>query len=412
MKAPVFSRNAVVWLVTVCAVSLLAGVLLGVFRSDLARFRSSGADSFSQSAIGHRAFVELLRELEVPVLVSLDGSAPKAGLDNALLLLEPSLSDSWGQDFSYWEETYDHAYLILLVLPKWQGVADPKRPGWLLGAVTYPETRVESMLQTLDLDADLVRPEADKLGEWDILAGLKPELPLPQLLRSDSLKTIWSCDKGTLLAQWVVDPTIEETILVLSDPDLISNHGLGLGNNAELAVSLVKSLTGSDGTAIFDETVHGYRVTRSLWRGFFDFPLVLVTVQMTLLTAALLWLAVLRFGSARPPREGHSPGQGFLIANTAQLLCYGGHGSRVVSRYWEFIRLEAAERLHLDRRMTDDRLDERMDRISKARGTTLRLKDLDQRVRRLGEKSEPGAEALLATAGDIHKWHREMTHGL
>jgi len=412
MKAPVFSRNAVVWLVTVCAVSLLVGMLLGVFRSDLARFRSAGADSFSRSAIGHRAFVELLQELEVPVLVSLDESAEKAGVDNALLLLEPSLSDTGGPAFPFWEESYADAFQILLVLPKWRGVVDPRRPGWLSAAVIHPVERIEGLLDSLNLNAALVRPEADELGEWDILEGLEPELNAPQLLRSDSLKTIWSCEKGTLLAQWIVDPNIEETILVLSDPDLISNHGLGLGDNAELAVSVVRSLAGANGAVIFDETVHGFRVTRSLWRGFFEFPLVLVTVQMTLVAASLLWLAVLRFGSARPPREGHSPGQGFLIANTAQLLCYGGHGPRVLSRYWEFIRQEVAERLHLDRRTTDDRIYERMDRISRARGTTHRPEDLDQRVRRLGEKSEPSAEALPALAGDIHKWHREMTHGL
>ncbi len=86
-----FSRRMVIGLVSVVSLSFLAALLWGVFGPELRSDRSVASDSFSRSAIGHHAFVELLRELEIPVVVSRNNSGAKAGDRALLLIMEPLL---------------------------------------------------------------------------------------------------------------------------------------------------------------------------------------------------------------------------------------------------------------------------------------------------------------------------------
>ena len=84
----VFSPKVVIWLITVGLLSF-AGAIYFVIYGDEGIARTSGANSFSYSAIGHRAFVETLRRMDVPVLVSRDDSAAKAGRSALLVVAEP-----------------------------------------------------------------------------------------------------------------------------------------------------------------------------------------------------------------------------------------------------------------------------------------------------------------------------------
>ncbi len=70
--------------------------------------------------------------------------------------------------------------------------------------------------------------------------NLAPNVRTPtQLVRGDDLQPIVSSERGMLIGE------LNERgrrIWVLSDPDVISNHGLARGGNAALAVASIKRL--------------------------------------------------------------------------------------------------------------------------------------------------------------------------
>ena len=84
-----FSRTTL-WVITgVAALSLIVATVLVMIGSDPSSQRSAGADAYSRSAIGHRGLVELLRRLDIPVVVSRHGSASK-GRSGLVVLAEPT----------------------------------------------------------------------------------------------------------------------------------------------------------------------------------------------------------------------------------------------------------------------------------------------------------------------------------
>ncbi len=90
MKAEkaVFSPKTVIWLLSVGCLSF-AGAAYFVIYGDAGRGTTAEANGFSYSAVGHRAFVETLRGLDIPVLLSGRDSAARAGRSALLVVAEP-----------------------------------------------------------------------------------------------------------------------------------------------------------------------------------------------------------------------------------------------------------------------------------------------------------------------------------
>ena len=88
MTRQTFDSKQLRWLLGLSAGSMLLCLVLLAWSPDLAANSSVNADSFSRSAIGHHAFVQLLEDLEVPLLVSRHSSGRRAR-EGLLLLLEP-----------------------------------------------------------------------------------------------------------------------------------------------------------------------------------------------------------------------------------------------------------------------------------------------------------------------------------
>ena len=86
----VFAPRTVFWLVTVGTISFVGALVLSLLVGDGGSVRSADANTFSYSAIGHRAFVEILERVEMPVLVSRYDSAGKAGASSLLVIAEPA----------------------------------------------------------------------------------------------------------------------------------------------------------------------------------------------------------------------------------------------------------------------------------------------------------------------------------
>src|SRR5262249_21864662 len=112
---------------------------------------------------------------------------------------------------------------VLLVLPKWIGLPSDRHPGWL--RIVRERSTFEAK-QVLSL----VAPRMDVVQEEDTVQwtanelGLAPNVRKPtQLITGTGLRPIIGSERGMLVGELVER---NRTVLVLSDPDVISNHGL------------------------------------------------------------------------------------------------------------------------------------------------------------------------------------------
>jgi hypothetical protein len=396
----------VVWLVAVAGLSFLSAIFWSVFGPDVAGVSSARADSFSRSALGHHAFVRLLRALDVPVFVSRFDSGGRAGRGALLVLLEPRLTGSALRDADALLRTVSGPGRALVVLPKWHGTEDPERPGWIAQAALLPEEVAAAVLDAFNLDGEIVRPAAPPTNWRTELTRVGPDLPYPQLLSAQRLRGLVTCDQGILFGYvnmyW-------GTLYVLADPDLFSNHGLGRGANAALTLRILEVARSRRETVVVDETFHGHLQEPSVFRALFDFPLVLATLQALLTMGVLLWAAMGRFGAPAPFRPALEPGKEFLIGNIASLLRFGGQSVHVLQRYLRGAQAEVGRRLHLPARLSATDAREWLRQVGAQRRVSVRLEKLEEEVGKATRRRRN--ERVLPIAERIYRWREEMIHG-
>ncbi len=151
-----FSRKALGWIIGSVAASLLATVLLMIHGKDLDR-PEPGHHSFSDSALGHKAALEFLRQMKLSVLPRRSISGGDISLRRPLVLAEPE-GPGWdpGRLKALRKEAKARKAPLVVVLPKWAADGVRKdRPDWLLKVRLLP---VEKVLET----AQRCRPQPSR----------------------------------------------------------------------------------------------------------------------------------------------------------------------------------------------------------------------------------------------------------
>jgi hypothetical protein len=201
-------------------------------------------------------------------------------------------------------------------------------------------------------------------------------------------------------------------VLVLSDPDVIANHGLAREGNAALAVALIERLRRADGTVVFDETIHGYAAaTENPFALLFRFPFVIATVQGLIGVALLLWATLARFGAPQSVPPPLSAGRAGLLQNMAKLIEFTGHQQVMVRRYVEETLRHVARQLHAPRALAGDALVAWLKRVGGARGVSVDCASLLQQARELGSAGRRDQASLVRLARETHRWQGEMLDG-
>jgi hypothetical protein len=400
---PVFAQRTLVWLLGVGSASFLLAMALIAFGEDLLPTSTVEANAYSESAIGHKAFVETLEQLGIPVLVSRGDSMLKAGPSDLLIVAEPPA------------EMKDDAYLlellsadrVLFVLPKWRAARDPTNPSWAGQVARLSSTHVNEVLSIV-APGYTVRPEPMSVDWKPGRFGRGATLTEPQLIVSERLTPIIDGSLGQLLGE-VADS--HGQTWVVSDPDLLSNRGLQKGDNAIIAVGIIQALLPEGGTVIVDEVIHGFRRDPSVWRALFEFPIILITINALAAAAILIWAATGRFGSPTPVEPPLKAGKETLIGNAAGLLQFGGHAGEILARYLTLTFGDVARRVHAPAQLADGALDQWLDRIGKVRN----VQNAAAALRRHAEQAMvPGRvdnRRVLHVARSLYSWKQEMLHG-
>ena len=389
---------------------------------------STGPGAFSRSAVGYAGFYDVLGRM-LPVVASTGDPLRDAGSRGTLIVAEPNQARVFLEEGNVYQ--LEESKRLLLVLPKWRWLPDPDRPEWVSRMVPAPLSQARSVLALVT-----TRPSpifsAEPPEDWSINEfSYKPEVSgAVQLLRpSSGMRTLVGVgnknEGGALVAEIAEDG---RTIWILTDPDVMSNHGIGNGENAAFMVNLVKSLseTGNKNfpgkkTIVFDETVHGFtsRVPgESILEMMLHFPFVIVTI-LTCIAAALLALAgVGRFGAPLVPRPALDFGKGQLIDNSARLLHYGGHHAATLDRYVRMTLNETTRAIHAPEGLEGQRLEgpegqhgaalaEWADRVGRSRKVSVSCSSiLDSLAQNPSDLSK-----LMETARRAHKWKEEMLKG-
>ncbi|MHC4933961.1 MAG: DUF4350 domain-containing protein, partial [Planctomycetota bacterium] len=236
MRYSPFGRRTTIALVTVVGLSFLSALGLGVFGPELRPTESSDANTLSRSAIGHGALVEILRELDVPTVVSHFNSGGKAGKSALLVVAEPLLHMRH-YETELVQGMIRSARRVLVVLPKWVG--EHGEDGWIRSVEPHDYADVHAVLGVLGIQGRVVRTTWDDSKRWiHEAAGVDPRIPLPQLVQSPDLKPIVSTGAGILLGR---ADTRFGTVHLLSDPDVLANQGLHRKGNAEFTLRMIDS---------------------------------------------------------------------------------------------------------------------------------------------------------------------------
>jgi len=194
-------------------------------------------------------------------------------------------------------------------------------------------------------------------------------------------------------------------LVVLTDPDLLSNHGLRRGDDASLAIALIERLR-QRGPVRFDESFHGGAHDEGPWRALLRFPLALAVLQALLAGGLLLWGGVRRFGAPLPADPPLAAGKAALIESMAELLRFGGHSAHALDRYLRSSLQEVAAGLHASGELRGGALDAWLDRVA----ARVHVPGVETLRREAGRESKSPA-ALVETARRIHLWRTRMLHG-
>jgi hypothetical protein len=236
----------------------------------------------------------------------------------------------------------------LLVLPKW-------RSGMRLTGLAHPILNVE----TKRLKATVRRLTGD--GSFTpVLArtpfthfpyrssedkALNAEIYSAQMFRSDLCTPLLGTPDAMILAECPLDAASDAKggkVLILSDPDLLNNHGLRLGDNATIALDLLRSRAGKKNIVIDysrsswlrDPTAEPKR-ERS-WddlRRFFGPPFLTLWIGAALVFGLFLWRSALRYGPIRSDAAAPGASKNLAVRARARLMRLSGQDGALTNEH-------------------------------------------------------------------------------
>lgn len=365
---------------------------------------TTGPSSFSRSAIGYAGLAAVLQQLGIDVVKSREDSLDKLTSDGVLVIAEPRPSVKTERIV----RTLLSADAILLVLPKWTGLPSRQKPEWLGAAQLLPSAEAAWALHLVAPQADVAQVEK---AAWQTNTfAIAPTLDAPiDLIRGGGLRPLIGDADGMLLGEM---RNGNRTVWILSDPDVVSNHGLSRVGNAALAVAMFGHLRDGVGHVVFDETIHGFvAVPANPLALLFRFPFVIATLLGAMTVGLLLWASLGRFGAPQPAPPPLGAGRQTLLQNIAKLIEFTGHQEIMVRRYvLETVR-DVGRQLHAPRGLSGAALVTWLQRVGAARSVNVDCAALIGEAERLADGRRRSAASLVRLARDAYRWRGEIVDG-
>lgn len=415
--AGAFAPAVVVAIALIGFLAFIAYVVLGAYESDFRSGNNGRTHAMSKSAVGYAGIVELLEDTGYRAQIARGDEADLEGYE-ATMVLTPDVWDTSGERFLDLPTTRAFGGSILVVLPKWI-VSRGERPGWVRKFDIAEVDPGRIMLLERDEDVPFSDIPEEDLAALSFAEGeaahtfyhveddstLKPIRTGPidrlqTLSRAPGWTPIIEDEDGGVLLAWAVRDGVD--FYVLSDPDLINNHGLA---NLETATA---GLTVLDQVALgapifFDVTLHGLERSRSPLKLLLEPPFLPATLCAFAAALLMMWHAARRFGAARRAEREFALGKTALADNQAGLIRMAGREPHMGKRYADLMRDLTARAVGAPRNLEPDELETFLDRLGEGR-TKARFSDLRGKA-----NATPDNNALMDAAERLHQWRLEMT---
>lgn len=409
MSGVPFSRSALLVLFS-CGVLLFAlSVLLPAYDTAPRAVSASITNSYNASAVGHAVLYEMLRRLDFPLSRRLGGQPIPRGRGALLVLAEPDsrLPAESGAELLL-------APCRLLVLPKWRGVKDEKHPGRIAKARPLPvDEAARAYLTFADATGTVVRTQWPSAWTVNDLGVTPAGGEVVQLVRSAKMRPVVGTKAGMLVGELRDGGS---RVWVLSDPDVLSNHGLVRGDNAAFMIALLAAIRGegpgrAGAPVVFDESLHGFRRPEDTsLRLLFSFPFSLVVLLICASGALLALAGARRFGVPRRAAPACAFGTEELIANSARMLDYAGYQDTTLRRHARMTLRAAGRALHAPPGLDERALAAWLDSIGRARGVEASCAEILNEIDRTPSGGRRALERLFTLAGKMHQWKEEILH--
>lgn len=398
-----FSPKVVLGMILAGVFAFSAFVVLSTYAPDLQSGDNGQAHALSRSAIGYGGMVQLLRAQGEAVVVSrrnLGGEEP------GLIIFTPDTGLS--------RDAYMKVQLsarTLVVLPKWTGGLDPRRPGWVSDLKLIKAADRTNTLTTVGLPkAEIAIREGVAATRLTGAAGSPAEGlvfdtgPIKNLrsLSGPGLTPVLTDAEGRI----VLARRMPTDTYFLADPDLLNTMGLKDIRTARAGVGIVDLLRGErqrGGVIAFDVTLNGFSRSRSMLKLAFEPPFVGAT--LCLVAAALLMglHAAARFRAVRRGERALALGKDALIDNSAGLIRMAKREPAMAPRYAELQRA-AAIRAMGGSRLSGQALTDFLDRQGTRFGAADSASHLDEETQAVRSLSD-----LMKVVAKWHQWRLEMT---
>jgi hypothetical protein len=408
----IFSPRIILgWIAAVAATFALSLYLMSLGDEDTPNV--VGPSAFSRSAIGYVGLAEFLQRLGMPVEKARGSDASTIGANNLLIVAEPPVAAKTAER----KLIPADVATVLVILPKWFGLRSPTHEGWIDDARQLAPGSADWVIEATGATGKTVRVDVPEIWTTNEL-GAKPQVGnTVQLIADSDLQRIVSAPEGILVGERRIGA---KRIWIVADPDILSNHGLLKGDNPAVAARLFTLLLPPRGRVVFDEALHGYTGASARTPGgrtasannplrlLFQFPLVMVTLQVVAALGLVLWATMVRFGKPEPMEMLLAQGKGGLIRNAAHLMEFAGGRETLLSDYFRSTVRGVARRWRAPASLGEPALIDWLGRVGHARGVTSDLPAIAQRVDEVVRDHGRSTPTLVAAARDIHRWKQEM----
>ena len=373
----------------------LAFAVLTAFAADLRNGHDGGGHVLSIAGTGFSGVVALTTGMGMPTVVGRNEKLPP---DVGLLVLTPSPATEPKQLEALVEARGDAA--VLIVLPKWRTVPMKAHRGWIRQIGVLPsEAVVAPMARLAPIEvAPAKSPEVGaRIMRDDIVLASAPA-HLQVLTKGGLEPVLVNAAQEVVLGKLTGRP-----VFILADPDLLANHSLADSRRARAAVELLDYFAAiRGGKIVFDVSLNGLGVPRSLLRLAFTPPFLALTA--CLLAAALFAgvQAAVRFGSPIVTPRAIAFGKLALVDNAAALISRAGRQPGMATRYATLMRDAAAAAARAPAALTPAAIADWLDQRHGQKGA---FADLAARA-----ADAQDSASMLATAQALHLWKESRLH--
>ncbi|UXM95998.1 hypothetical protein N5853_05085 [Bartonella sp. HY329] len=253
----------------------------------------------------------------------------------------------------------------MIVLPKWDDRVSENleannnyllllpNVNWVMSTLDYDDIRVNRVLNSFTREE--VKTYGGDRGEIELYNAQYFERgSIP-----DECEELLGIKAGALLISCYGD----YEAYFLSDPDLLNSHGLSLGKNREVAISMIKDiLANSDATSVFLDSNEklfsnqmsgdgkevekkAYKRDASDFARLFEYPLSTIWAAILMITIICLWRGAFRFGPALKEANGNIEISKMAAVNAmARLLRLSGNDGQMVAQFVQNSLLDRAVR--------------------------------------------------------------------